>query len=176
MIPNTRARDTDRNLRNANTHTTSTIHTSAYKRSFLPTTIEQWNELPHDTQQLSHTHTHTLQKAALPAAGGSDLPSYQNVGSKMDNVLHARLRMKMSRLNSHLFTVQKVNSPECFCGHRLEDIKHFVIDCQNYQSERDYLNYELSLLLKTDFDQLTSKQQLDILLYGKGLSRVTVWQ
>ena len=68
MIPNTRARDTDRNLRNANAHTTSTIHTSAYKRSFLPTTIEQWNELPHDTQQLSHTH---LKKTALPAAGGS---------------------------------------------------------------------------------------------------------
>ena len=88
----------------------------------------------------------------------------------MDNVLHARLIMKMSRLNFHLFTIQKVNSPECFCGHRLEDIKHFVIDCQNCQSERDYLNYELSLLLKTDFDQLTSKQQLDILLYGKGLS------
>ena len=167
MIPNTRARDTDRNLRNANTHTTSTIHTSAYKRSFLPTTIEQWNELPHDTQQLSHTH---FKKQLCQQLGAPDPPSYHNVGSKMDNVLHARLRMKMTRLNSHLFTIQKVNSPECFCGHRLEDIKHFVIDCQNYQSERDYLNYELSLLLKTDFDQLTSKQQLDILLYGKGLS------
>ena len=159
LMPNTRARDTDRRLRNANTHTTSTCHTSTYKRSFLPTTTRQWNRLTRDTQQLSHIH---FKKEICQQLGAPAPPKYYCMGSKIGNIFHSRLRMKMSHLNSHLFIIKKVNSPECTCGYDNENIEHFLFYCPKYATERNDLINDMSQILGIDFMRLSVKQRKHI--------------
>ena len=76
----------------------------------------------------------------------------------------------MSHLNSHQFTIQKVESPGCRCGNRNEDTNHFVLKCPMYESLRNTMFSRLSRKLKTDFRQISPKRQLAILLHGAGLS------
>ena len=166
-VPNTRAHDTNRSLRNAHKQTTIKTHTTSYKRSFFPTTIEQWNELTSDSQQLTHT---TFKKHIRQQLGTPDPPNFYVEGSKSYNILHSRLRMNMSHLNSHQFMIQKVESPECICGHRNEDTNHFVLNCPIYESSRNTMFTKLSRKLKTDFRRLSPKRQLAILLHGADLS------
>ena len=167
IMPNTRAQDTDRQLRNANMHTTTTSRTSSYHKSFFPTTCTQWNELPSTTQHLTHT---TFKKQLSEHLGASDPPLYFSVGSKKGNILHARLRMDMTYLNSHLFSIQKTTSPSCQCGHRNETVNHFVISCQNHTEQRDILFKSISQTLLPDFINKSPKEQLRIILYGTDLT------
>ena len=45
-----------------------------------------------------------------------EVPSYFYVGSRLDQILHARLRMKCSSLKEHLFLKNIEPSPLCVCG------------------------------------------------------------
>ena len=167
IMPNTRALDTDRHLRNASKHTTTTTQKSTYKRSFFPTTIGEWNKLADDTQLLTTT---TFKKQICQQLGASDPPKYYSEGSKLGNILHARLRMNMTSLNSHLYIIQKTNSPECDCGYRKEDIRHFVLKCALYETQRNDMFKRISTIIKADFRRISQKQQLNILLHGEMLS------
>ena len=99
VMPQTRAQDTNKHLRNASNHTTTAHRTTAYKKSFIPTTTKQWNDLPQVIQH--HTHK-TFKKQLRKQLGEPDPPPYFNTGSKWGNILHARFRMDMTQLNSHL--------------------------------------------------------------------------
>lgn len=112
ILPNTRAHDTNRGLRNANTHTMPTYRTSSYQRSFFPTTGAQWNRLQGTTRTLPHN---SFKKQLCEQLGVPDPPIFYAVGPKRSNTLHARLRMDMSELNSHSFSIQKSPSPGLFC-------------------------------------------------------------
>ena len=166
IMPNTRSHDTNLMLRNANTHTSLTFRTTSYKRSFFPTTGAQWNTLTDTTRRLSH---HTFRKQLHEQLGQPDPSKFYAVGTKKGNILHARLRMDMTELNSHLFTIQKTSSPVCRCGHHLENIYHFVFSCPNYVQQRTLLYSKVSSII-TNFTSKPAAAKLQILLHGAGLS------
>ena len=167
MMPNTRAQDTSMHLRNANTHTSTYTRTTSYQKSFIPTTSTQWNKLPNATQQLKHT---AFKKRLREQLGVSDPPMFFTLGSKFGNILHSRLRMNMTCLNSHLYTVQKTVTPSCACGNSNETISHFTLSCPNYTEQRNILFKNLSEELLPDFKNKSTKCQLEILLFGTELS------
>ena len=138
-------------------------------RSFFPLTIKQWNNLPIEIQQLTHKafKEHIHQQLGTP-----DPPEYYTFGSKIGNMLHARLRMNMTHLNHHLFSVNKVDSPECKCGYRKEDVAHFVLQCPEYETQRNVMLDQISLTLNMDFRMINHSMKLEILLYGIGLDGV----
>ena len=165
IMPRTRALDTNRRLRNSNTHTLTTNRTSSYIRSFFPTTGVQWNALQNTTRQLAHN---TFKKQLCEQLGEPDPPSFYTVGSKINNTLHARLRMEMSELNSHLFITHKTPSPACRCGHHTENINHFVFSCPNYTEERNDMYTQIAEL-DIDFQNKPKSHQLQTLLHGTDL-------
>ena len=166
IMPNTREEDTNRRLRNANTHTHERPQTTSYQRSFFITTNKQYNELPEAARGLTLTKFKAHIRESL---GSTEPPEYYILGSKTGNILHTRLRNEMSILNSHLYKTQKTNSPACVCGHDTESVRHYILACPLYRNQRNVLFHSISQALNRDFDQYPPHTQLDILLHGTQL-------
>ena len=82
-------------------------------------------------------------------------PKYYNTGSRRGQILHARLRMGCSSVNSDLYRKNIVPSPSCRCG-EFENTNHFLFTCTNYTVARErYLPPDLQCYTAND------------LLYGK---------
>jgi len=69
-----------------------------------------------------------------------------NVGHKLNNQMHAQLRLGRSKLNSHLHQIGISITPACKCG-QLETVKHFLLDCKLHDVARLQLYEKLGGLL-----------------------------
>ena len=163
IIPNTRAQDTKRTLRNASHHTQHQIRTTTYQRSFFTVTETQWNNLPEATKQLCYTD---FKKQIAQMLGTPKPPMYYSFGGKIANKIHTRLRAGMPPLNAYLFKIQKAESPACACGYSQEDINHYMFSCPNYTHLRNKLYDNISMILHYDFSQESKSTQSRILLHG----------
>ena len=169
-LPNTRANDTGRTLRNSTQHTLPYNRTSSFQRSFIPATTRLWNNLPKQTRVLPHGR---FKRAVLRQLGPSRPPKYFNLRTKFGNILYTKLRVGISDLNSHLFQIQKSATTSCACGHNQENTQHFVLQCPKYQNLRHTLFQNLSGILQINFTNISRSRQLDILLHGAGLAEGT---
>ena len=70
-------------------------------------------------------------------------------GSKTGNSYHTQLRVGRSQLNGHLFEIGLAKTPGCLCGHKLESVTHFLLDCFLYQNERETLMQNINDLIKS---------------------------
>ena len=132
IMPETRAEGTGRTSRNSNTHTMPPNRTTSYQNSFFLSTGKYWNQLPESTRSLP---PHSLKREMSKRLGVPGPPAYYKIGTKMGNILHTRLRMAMSLINSHSFQIQKHGTPACSCGFKTENDKHFILTCPNYNSQ-----------------------------------------
>ena len=115
---------------------------------------------------MQHQTHNTFKKQLCQRLGRPDPPNYFNMANKWGNILHARLRMNMTSLNSHLFIIQKVPSTECRCGHANENISHFILNCTYYDEQRHTLFDNISQTLQIDFRNILPQHQLRTLLNG----------
>ena len=108
-------------LRNANDFRTLHANTNLYFNSFFPSTIRAWNSLPEETKQapsiayFKHRLNRDLNRP----------PIYFNAGTRNGQILHTRLRLECSSLNSHLCRKNLVPEPTCKCG-ALESSYHYL--------------------------------------------------
>ena len=165
ILPRTREQDTNRTLRNLTTRTMLPARTTIYQKTFFIKTGKEWNNLPETTRITPYKN---FKKEIAEKFGLPNPPQFYNDGSKRGNILHTRLRAQMSHLNSHLFRIQKTDSPACICGHKNENNRHFILHCPNYTNQRNILFDEISQTLQIKFSEVTPDAQLDILLHGSG--------
>ena len=94
---------------------------------------------------------------------------YYSLGTKGDNILHTRLRLGMSSLNSHLFQINSslVDSPYCKCNSLTESVHHYFLSCPQYAQKREELEASLRHLIN-NYHTLNSKDKLTIILHGPG--------
>ena len=118
LVPATVGSASSYPLRNANNLQTVRANSQLYYYSVLPSTVRDWNELPEQTHNLQ---TLNISKYRLNA-NLSKPPSYYNVGKRIDQIYHARLRTSSS-LRQHLSSKNIIVSPVCVCGSI--DIFHF---------------------------------------------------
>ena len=100
------------NLRNANDIGMVHADSQLYYKSFLPSIIRKWNELPEDTRQSSNIAsfiTHLNRKRIAP-------PSYYYAGTRDEQKYHTRLRTSRSTLNHHFYSKNIIQSPLCDYG------------------------------------------------------------
>ena len=118
-------------LRNADNYVGIHANTRAYAESFLPSTLQAWNNLPEAVQSAdtlaAFKHFLTLDTPKVP--------TYYDCGDRLDQILHTRLRTECSSLNQHLFRRNLVQNPYCLCG-EIEDNKHFLLTCPRYNQMR----------------------------------------
>ena len=129
-------------------------------------TSKLWNHLHQSTRSLSYP---SFKRAISERLGVPRPPAYYEIGSKIGNLLHTRLRTEMSHLNSHLFQIQKHTTAKCSCGHPIENVRHYILYCPNYINERIKHNDNISEILGIDFTELLPIQQLHLILHGETL-------
>ena len=132
IVPPT-VRETARyNLRNSEHIQNYRASTNLFLDSFFPSTIRAWNSLPNEVKEASSVAAfkHALNRnIKIP-------PKYFNAGTRMGQILHARLRMGCSSLNSDLYRKNIVQSPSSSCG-EFESAKHFLFTCVNHSVARE---------------------------------------
>ena len=84
-------------------------------------------------------------------------PKFYNAGSRKGQILHARLRLECSSLNSDLFWKHIVPSPSCQCdGGGFESATYFFITCPIFTNARQRY-------LPDNLENFTTRE----LLFGK---------
>ena len=160
----TRQNDTGLTLRNAATLSIPRNRLSSFQNSYIPNTTRLWNTLP-------DSHRNTLsrpifRKLTWEKFGNKKPPPFYSSGSKFGNIHHTRLRVGMSTLNAHLFSINhpKAPSPACSCGSNFEDTKHFILHCPLFtQSRLTLLNATRPLV--PNFDNLPDPDKINIFLF-----------
>jgi hypothetical protein len=152
LIPNRQQSEESYVLRNHNNLPTPFCKTSLYKESFLPSTINRWNDLPINIRE---SPTLPSFKRAISPKSPSK-PQHLYHGNRKYQVLHLRLRTLCSGLNKHLYDKNIVNSALCHCG-SVEDNQHYFFHCPSYDDQRD--------LLLSVVSQLCTPS-VKVLLYG----------
>ena len=161
-------------LQNAENYVGIYANTRAYADSFLPSTLQAWNNLPEAVRSAdtlaAFKHVLTLDTP------NPKVPTYYECGDRLDQISHTRLRTECSSLNQHLFRRNLVQNPYCLCG-EIEDNKHFLLTFPRHNQMRAEMalsiqqkktNVELTtddLLLGTDAvsDEVNTKQCRNIL-------------
>ncbi|MEW8545561.1 MAG: reverse transcriptase family protein [Candidatus Thiodiazotropha sp.] len=120
------------NLRNSNDICTLRCRTNLYYNSFLPSTIRAWNTLSIDIKEAPSVSSfkYRLNRNIIQP------PKYYNSGSRIGQILHTRLRLGCSSLNSDLYRKNIVDSPSCSCG-GFESAYHFFYICPKYTQLRN---------------------------------------
>ena len=114
--------------------------TELYKKSFFPSTTNLWNSLPQNMQ----TSTSISQFKSFLKSTDHTPPPYYYIGDRRTQIIHTRLRLGMSDLNSHLVMRHISENSYCTCGHRNETTQHFLLDCPEYTQARNVTINSLS--------------------------------
>jgi hypothetical protein len=152
---------TNYNLRNAGD--TDIIHSNKnyFLKSFLPSTVKLWNELPHELKTSNSLNTFK-EKLFLHFRMITVYKPYLSSPNK--NYIHlARLRMGLSALNAHRRKYHFIQNAACnFCPREKEDTLHFLLLCPHYTAARTIMLNSLANTLPESHQhllQLNTKQK-----------------
>lgn len=131
LVPPLVQENTNYNLRNANNIQLFASNTNLFYHSFFPSSVRAWNSLAEELKQASSVEAfkNLLNRHVIRP------PKYYNAGTRIGQILHARLRMECSSLNSHLYHKNIVESPSCLCG-GFESAYHFLFVCPRHTRAR----------------------------------------
>ena len=149
LVPQSIGSISSHSLRGSRNHRISPCRTELYKRSFLPTVIEEWNKLPieiRNQNSISCFENYLNRNKPTPNM-------LYFIGERNLQVIHTRIRNKCSSLNHDLFRKSIVDSPLCACG-EIETSKHFFLYCTNHVNIRNILFNSLSDIGNIDIDAL----------------------
>ena len=99
-----------------------------YHQSYFPISTELWKNLPDDIKST------TSISAFKRFLNNNDpvVPSYFYLGDRVPRIIHCKLRLNMSDLQSDMFSRHISNNRNCNCGFQNEDANHFLLHCPLY--------------------------------------------
>ena len=149
LIPATVANTSAYQLRDSENVRPLLTRTQLYYKSFLPSSIRNWNELPLNIRNSSSltSFKRQLNKDNIK------VPIYYSSGNRQLQIYHTRLRTNCSSLNQHLHSKNIIADPSCACG-GVESTKHFLLQCPHFNQARIEMLNTLSTVC------------LNVLLYG----------
>ena len=120
-----------------------------YKRSFIPSTIDLWNnKLDDKTRRISNKTT--FKQALNKIFGIQPLDKLSRslflFGDRNIQIIMSQMRLEFSSLNSHLYSKLCVDSPLCACKQSNETVYHFFFSCKLYTQQRTKFYLSLSQL------------------------------
>lgn len=165
MLPQSCSQRSNYALRDTNNYSLPFCRTERYKKSFVPSTVSEWNALPTLIRGIPALYTF---KKALKKALFVNRPNrlYQ-VGSLQANRYHTWLRLGLSPLKDHLSSHHIVESDLCpFCLSEPETTSHFLLNCPTYNTQRQQLLYSLTDIIGNDVHAYSKTMLTRLLLYG----------
>ena len=160
-------------LHSANNLCLPFVCTERHKKSFLFSSIQEWNSLPLETCISSSPgifKRNLLKFLYFPSC------SYLfYIGDGSASIFHTRLRLNFSGLNYHLFQKNCCPSPACaFCDASIEDVKHYFLFCPSFAALHEKLFTSAAQLLGNRWHCASDKKKIDWLL--NGISTVRLFQ
>ena len=159
---------TNYNLRNEGNLRPLRAKTNKHMRSFFPSSVKEWNDLPPNIWHISETgHFKTsLASHLFPAK----TQSYFHYGERFPSIYHTQLRLEHSPLNSHMHKYNQNAVPTCTCGSN-ESTEHFFLYCPKYAALRPALLSSIARLISpgVNYNLLLhsdKKYFLNVLLWG----------
>ena len=138
-------------LRNSDQYQTIDTKSQLYYNSFLPSAVREWNALDSESQSCP-----SVPSFKRSISNRQVVSNYYFTGSRIEQILHARLRTNCSCLNYTLFNINIIQNNFCDCG-QIEDTQHFLFYCARYTAQRQIMIEEV---------QRHCVPTLDILLFG----------
>ena len=120
----------------------------SYKKSFIPSTIETWNNLPDSIRNSNKLFTFQTQIKKHFNIDKQANPSllYHSHGGFFGKLLN-QIKFKLSPLKAHLFSYNLTDNPFCpGCGDEVESTHHFILTCNAYAVPRQQLLINLRSL------------------------------
>lgn len=108
--------------------------TEIFAQSFIPSSVNLWNNLPPDIKSIQSLSLFKLR--VLQTFSVSKVPKYYSVGDRYMSILHARLRNNCSDLNYDLFCNHVKDYMSCSCGFPVENAEHYFFHCPHYANQR----------------------------------------
>ena len=132
------------------------VHREYFSRSFFPSAVREWNELPQHIRQSPSLDS--FNRALFTHFKSPTKTPWYGRGERPLDVHHTRLRLGCSKLMSHLhFNLHVEENPRCPCGHADENPNHFFFICQRFQVQRRALLEGVGEIVQPS---------LSVLLYG----------
>ena len=135
LIPPIIQNTTTYNLRNSSDLRNVHARTNLFCNSFIPSKIRAWNDLSDEIRTVPFVASFKYQL-------NNNLKKYHDTGSRLGQILHARLRMECSSLNAHHYRKNIVPSPTC-SGGGFESTCHFF-PVPKLCSHQKKVSFELS--------------------------------
>ena len=124
LIPPSVHQVSNRNLRSSDNLQPPRCKSNLYQNSFLIKTVNDWNSLP---DNIKLTRSNYEFKRYLNQ-NVKKTPSYFYLGDRKSQILHSRLRLSCSSLNSYLFRNHLRTDNKCSCG-QPETAQHYLFEC-----------------------------------------------
>ena len=124
------------NLRNAANTRTLNCNTQLYANSFLPASIQDWNNLPYDVK---HAPSLSIFKSKINSNIIKTPKHFYYLLDRKSQIMHSRLRTQFSGPNQHLHSKNIIENPYCSCS-QIENMNHFFLECVNYTDQRRIMN------------------------------------
>ena len=135
----------------------------AFKSSFFPWTITEWNSLDLQIRNLSYAAFRKHFFDEFRPTPNSVFNIHNPVGMK----LLTRLRLGLSHLNEHRFNhkFQNCTSPKCICSFENESTTHFFLHCHFYIPIRATLFDNVKEIVN-NLRKVSEQTVTEMLLYG----------
>ncbi len=118
--------DATRNIRNNTFAIPNSTH-DYYTKSFVPSSIELWNELPVDIRSIK---SYKALKTKIKKLSHNEVPKHYCYGKRLQNILHTKLRLGCSDLNADKHYIGLVPSDMCECNlNEPENSSHYLLEC-----------------------------------------------
>lgn len=130
------------NLRNSQNFNIPQSRLAIFQNSFLPATLNLWNNLEQSLRDSPSSDIFKL-KLKLKYRNVCKPPPYFLIGKRHLNLLHARIRNNCSALKYDLFRANIINDKSCSCCALVENARHYLLVCSNYDEQRNRLFHNL---------------------------------
>ena len=128
------------------------IRLELYKESFLSSTTLLWNSLP-DFVKLSDSLAEFKRYLSV---NDIRVPLFYYSANHVSEIIHCKLRLEISDLNSDLYKRHLTDNTSFICGSPLENAHHFLLVCPLYnQTRRDTIHRIKNFPGATSTKQLT---------------------
>ncbi len=154
--------NTKYSLRNHGNYENFSSFCVKFNNSFFPFFTRKWNIL--DKTIKSEQDLSLFKQKLKLLLKPKKHKHFQRGLSKFSISMLTQLRVGHSKLNLHLYTINKSDTDLCICS-KVENVSHFFLKCYLYNTERMVLFAKISIYVQ-NFVKLPDYKKLNIILYG----------
>ena len=135
LIPEEVGQQSQYNLRNSTSIKLPKTSTNYFLKSFIPSTIRLWNELPENIRLKNEfdDFKKELQQIYKPPK----VSKAHLISAKDGHIQLLRIKLGLSGLNFHRRKFHFIQHSNCpYCGNKREDPIHFFFNCTEYAAPR----------------------------------------